>query len=382
MIKTAVLGVGNMGSKYAQLIQDNCIEGMCLSAITRVKEPYRTRLLPSIEKGLPVFESADDLFSAVENGKLALDAVIIATPHYSHSELAVRAFKNNLAVLSDKPSGVYSRQARLMDEAAEKSGKVFGMVFNQRTSPAFQQLREIVHSKKYGELKRFNWVVTDWYRPETYYKSASWRATWKTDGGGVLLNQCPHNLDLIQWICSLPKHVQAFCKEGHFHEIEVEDDVTAFFEWENGATGTFITSTGDAPGVNRLELSFEDAMLVLEKGRLKIGTVEREMGGKERDYRKTATDFFRHIDGDWTEETPPKEDAPYQKVLQAFADEILGNGNCIADGREGRKSLILSNAMYLSSWKKKMITLPEIGSGEEREFEKEFEEALNKKIAP
>ncbi|MBP5283789.1 MAG: Gfo/Idh/MocA family oxidoreductase [Treponema sp.] len=379
MIKTAVLGVGNMGSKYALLLQEKSVEGMELSALTRLKEPYRTKLLPSIEKGVPVFESADELFDAVENGKLALDAVIIATPHYSHSELAIRAFKNNLAVLSDKPSGVYSRQARLMDEAAEQSGKAFGMVFNQRTSQVYQKLHDIVHSKKYGELKRLNWVVTDWYRPETYYKSAAWRATWKTDGGGVLLNHCPHNLDLIQWICGLPKNVQAFCKEGHFHDIEVEDDVTAFFEWENGATGTFITSTGDAPGVNRLELSFEEAMIVCEKGKLRIGTVEKEMGGKEKDYRKTATDYFRHIDGEWTEETPSKEDSPYQKVLQSFANEISGNGNCIADGREGRKSLILSNAMYLSSWKKKMIMLPEIGSEEEREFEKEFEEAFSEK---
>ncbi len=379
MIKTAVIGVGNMGSKYAKLLQENEIEGMELSAITRVKEPYRTMLAPSIEKGLPIFESADELFSAVESGKLELDAVIVVTPHYSHSEITVRAFENNLAVLCDKPAGVYSRQAREMNEAAQKSGKTFGMVFNQRTSPIYQQLHEIVLSKKYGELKRFNWVVTDWYRPETYYKSASWRATWAKEGGGVLLNQCPHNFDLIQWIFGMPKFVQAFCKEGHFHEIEVEDDVTAFFEWENGATGTFITSTGDAPGVNRLELSFEDAMIVLEKGILKIGTIEREMGGKEKDYRKTATDLYKHIEGDWTETTPKTESEPYKKVLQAFADEIRGKGKCIADGRDGKKGLILSNAMYLSSWEKRMITLPESES-EELAFEKEFEAAFSKKV--
>jgi len=381
MIKTAVIGLGNMGSKYAKLLQDKAIEGMELAAITRIKEPYRTILAPSIEKGLPVFESADELFSALEAGTLNLDAVIIVTPHYSHSELAVRALKNNLAVLSDKPSGVYSRQAREMNEAALKAGKTFGMIFNQRTSPIYQQLYDIVHSKKYGQLKRFNWVVTDWYRPETYYKSAPWRATWSKDGGGVLLNQCPHNLDLIQWICGMPKNVQAFCKEGHFHNIEVEDDVTAFFEWENGATGTFITSTGDAPGVNRLELSFEDAMIVCEKGKLKIGTVEEEMGCKEREYCKKATDFFKHIDGSWKETTPEVEKEPYQKVLQAFSDEIQGKGKCIADGSEGKKSLILSNAMYLSSWEKRMISLPQ-NEKEELAFEKEFEAAFSKKVNP
>ncbi len=380
MIKTAVLGVGNMGNQYALLLQENKIEGMCLSAITRVKEPYRTKLLPSIEKGIPIFESTDSLFDAVESGSLDLDAVIIATPHYSHSELAIRAFKNNLAVLSDKPSGVFSRQARLMEEAADRAKKTFGMVFNQRTLPIHQKLYDLIQSKKFGEMKRLNWVVTDWYRPETYYKSAPWRATWKTDGGGVLLNQCPHNLDLIQWMCGMPKNLQAFCKEGHFHDIEVEDDVTAFMEWENGATGTFITSTGDAPGVNRLELTFEEAMIVMEKGKLRIGTVEKEMGGKERDYRKSATNFYKHIDGEWSEDIPPKEDSPYQKVLQSFADEISGKGQCVADGREGRKSLILSNSMYLSSWKKEMIKIPAAGSQEELDFEKEFEEAFKKKI--
>ncbi|WP_296330242.1 Gfo/Idh/MocA family oxidoreductase [uncultured Treponema sp.] len=380
MIKTAVLGVGNMGSKYAYLLQDGAIEGMELSAITRIKEPYKSKLKPSIKKGLPVFESADQLFASLENGQLKLDAVIIATPHYSHSELAIRAFKNGLHVLSDKPSGVYSRQARLMEEAADESGKIFGMVFNQRTMPIHQKLYELVNSKKYGELKRLNWVATDWYRPETYYKSAPWRASWEKDGGGVLLNQCPHNFDLIQWICGMPKKLQAFCWEGHFHNIEVEDDASVFFEWENGATGTFITSTGDAPGVNRLEISLEEAMIVCENGKIKIGSVEKAMGGKEKDYRKTATDFFRHIDAEWSEIIPEKESEPYQKVLSAFADEIYGKGKCIADGREGRKSLILSNAMYLSSWKGQMIKLPKAGSKDELDFEKEFEAELARKI--
>ncbi len=190
----------------------------------------------------------------MENKELSIDAAVIATPHYSHEELAVRAFKNGLYVLCDKPSGVYIRQARIMETEAVKSGKVFSMVFNQRTLPIHIQLYELVNSGKYGTLKRVNWVVTDWYRPEQYYTSSSWHATWDKDGGGILLNQCPHNLDLLQWICGMPVRVQCFCKEGHFHDIEVEDDVTVYFEWENGATGTFISSTGDTPGINRLEI--------------------------------------------------------------------------------------------------------------------------------
>ncbi len=379
MIRTAVIGVGNMGSKYASIIQDKLIDGMELSALTRVREPYRSILRKSIDSGIPVFESADSLFEAVENGSLQIDAVIIATPHYAHEELAVRAFKNGLHVLCDKPSGVYSRQARLMEEAADKSGKVFSMVFNQRTLPVHKKLKEIVSGGRYGALKRFNWVVTDWYRPEQYYKSSSWHATWDKDGGGVLLNQCPHNLDLLQWICGNPARVQGFCHEGRFHDIEVEDDVTAYLEWENGATGTFITSTGDAPGINRLEISLEEALIVCENGMIRIGELAQEMGGKEADYRSKSTDFFRKIKGTWTEIQPEKEDHPYERVIQGFADEINGSGSSIADGREGRKSLLLSNAIYLSSWEKRMVDIPKTGSAEEIDFEQRFEAALKKK---
>jgi predicted dehydrogenase len=380
MIRTAVIGVGNMGSRYASIIQDGAVKGMELSALTRVRGSYRDLLQSTIDKGIPVYESADALFEAVEKEELKLDAVIIATPHYAHEELAVRAFRNDLHVLCDKPSGVYSRQARLMEEAADRSGKVFSMVFNQRTLPVYKELRSIVSSGRYGALKRVNWIVTDWYRPEQYYKSSSWHATWDKDGGGVLLNQCPHNLDLLQWICGNPKRVQGFCHEGRFHNIEVEDDVTMYMEWENGATGTFITSTGDAPGINRLEISLEEALLVCENGCIKIGELAQEMGGKEADYRRESTDFFRKIKGTWSEIRPEREDQPYEKIIQSFIDEINGSGKGIADGREGRKSLLLSNAAYLSSWEKQMVEIPEAGSKAELEFEMRFEKDLQEKV--
>lgn len=379
MLKTAVIGVGNMGSKYASLLQEKKIQGMELAALTRLRSPYRELLQPSIDAGVPVFESADLLFEAVEKGELDLDCVIIATPHYSHEEIAVRAFKNGLNVLCDKPSGVYSRQARTMEEAADRSGKVFSMVFNQRTLPIYQKLREIVLGGEYGGIKRVHWTITDWYRPEKYYTSNSWHATWDKDGGGVLLNQAPHNLDLLQWICGMPVRVQAFCHEGRFHNIEVEDDVTAYLEWENGATGTFTTSTGDAPGINRLEISLEEALIICENGKLRIGSVLQEMGMKESEYRASSEDFFRKIKGTWTEMSFETEPAPYLKVLQAFSDECNGTGASIASGKEGRHSLILSNAMYLSSWEKRMVELPEPGSDFEKEFEADFENWLEKK---
>lgn len=374
-MKTAVIGVGNMGSKYAGLIQNSQIPGLELAAITRVRDPYRRLIAAEV----PIFESSDALFDSLEKGELALDAVIIATPHYSHEEIAVRAFRNGLHVLSDKPSGVYSRQARLMEEAADAAGTTFAMIFNQRTQPVYQILREIVTSGRYGSLKRVNWIVTDWYRPNRYYASSAWHSTWANDGGGVLLNQCPHNLDLLQWICGMPARVQGFCIEGRYHDIEVEDDVTIYMEWANGATGTFITSTGEAPGINRLEISLDEALLVCEGGKLRIGELASELGVKEADYRRSSTDYFRKLKGTWSEIVPEREEDPYGEVLRAFANACLGRGLSVADGREGRKSLLISNAAYLSSWEHRMIEIPGIGSEGELAFEAEFESRLRKK---
>ncbi len=385
MIKTAVIGIGNMGSRYAALIQDRMIEGLELSALTRVKGQFKNLLENSIKNGIQIFDSADTLFDAVENGLLKIDAVIIATPHYSHEKITVRAFKCGLNVLCEKPSGVYSRQARNMKIAADAAGKTFSMFFHFRTMAIYQRLKELVESGKYGKLKKMRWLISDWYRPEGYFKASSWHSTWKTDGGGVILNQCPHNLDLLQWICGMPARLQAFCHEGKYHDIEVEDDVTVYMEWANGATGTFVSSTGEAPGVNRLELFMDEALIICENGKLLIGELEGELGMKEAEYRKNSKDFFKPVRGVWKEESFENEVDPYQKLLQSFADQCQsenpgnGHGPALADGREGQKSLLISNTIYLSSWKKKMLELPALGSKDELKFEKSFERALKKR---
>lgn len=379
MLRVGIIGVGNMGSKYARYIQDKAVEGFEIAALTRVGNQYKELLKDSV-LNVPIFENADLLFEAVEKEELKLDAVIIATPHYAHEEQAVRAFKNGINVLSDKPAGVYSAQARRMNRAADEANKAYLMVFNQRTLPIYQRVKEIISSGKYGPIKRVNWTVTDWYRPEKYYSSSKWHATWNMDGGGVLLNQCPHNLDLLTWICGMPSKVQGFCHEGHFHNIEVEDDVTAYMEWENGATGTFISSTGDAPGVNRLEISLENAMLVCENGCLRIGEIEQELGMPESQYMQQSEDFFRKIVGMWSVEEFQKVGDPYITILNNFRDVCDGKDVPIADGREGINSLMLSNAIYLSSWENRMVDIPKCNSPQENVFELEFEANLKLKI--
>lgn len=375
MVRLAIIGMGNMGSNYAGMILNGAVSGVELAAITRIK-PERLEQLPQIrERKIPIYQSAEELFSAVREGQLELDAVLIVTPHSAHESQAIEAFSLGLHVLCDKPSGVYSSQARSMNAAADQSDKVFAMMFNQRTNPIYRKMKEIVEQKIYGEIKRINWVITDWYRPDFYYDSVAWRGTWNGDGGGILLNQCPHNLDLLQWICGMPVRVQAFCKEGKYHNIEVEDEVTAYLEFEQGATGVFYATTGEAPGINRLEISFEDALLVCEGGELKVC----ELGFREAEYRKTATECFTKLNGQWKIIDCPGENTMHQGILQNFIDCILGLASLMVDGSEGLKSLLLSNAMYLSSWQKRMVEIP-VSEVEQLEFESAFAGEMGRRV--
>ncbi len=368
--------MGNMGCKYARMLLDNRVTGVELVAVTRVRADRLENLHEIVERNIPIYESADQLYGAVSNSELKVDAVLIVTPHKVHEEQAIKAFSLGLHVLCDKPSGIMCSQARRMNEAAANNKNlVFGMMFNQRMNPLYKKMKEIVESKCYGKIKRVNWVVTDWYRPDAYYDSVTWRGTWAGEGGGLLLNQCPHNLDLLYWICGMPSCVRAFCKEGKYHHIEVEDEVTAYMEYENGATGIFYSTTGEAPGINRLEISLEDALLVCEGGQLRVC----ELGFKESEYRKTATDQFAKLYGHWVDIKCDEGNTEHQGILQNFINTVAGEGELLVDGREGIKSLMMANAMYLSSWKEATIVIPK-STDEMETFERKFEKAFSKKL--
>ncbi len=376
-MKVGIIGMGNMGSKYAQLISRGEIVGMELSAITRVSQERWDRIKDYVSADLHRFNSDDDMFNAVDKGVLKLDAVIIVTPHYSHETLAIKAFERGISVLCDKPAGVYSKQARNMLDAYNTMKKdnldiLYGYIFHQRTFPIYKKMKQIVDSGEYGKIKRVNWVVTDWYRSNAYYESGSWRATWKYDGGGTLLNQCPHNLDLLAWICGEPESVTGFCREGQYHSIEVEDEVTAYLEWKNGASGVFIASTGEAPGVNRLEISLNNALLVCENGQLRIAVLDRP----EIEYRNGTGDLFAKPSYKWHDIEVEASDKAYNKVLESFA-----RGEMVAAGEEAINSLYISNAIYLSSWEHRRVKIPKSGTAYEKQFEQEFEMGLSRKLA-
>lgn len=348
-VRIGIIGIGNMGTSHAERIYRNEIQGLKLAAVADRREERRRWAEKNLE-GVTVYREGTELLE-----DRTLQAVLVAVPHYDHPVLVIEALKHHLHVMCEKPAGVYTLQVRQMNEEASRHPNlVFGLMFNQRTNPVYRKMKELVQSGKYGALKRVNWIITDWYRSQAYYDSGGWRATWKGEGGGVLLNQCPHNLDLLQWICGMPSLVQAHCHEGKWHHIEVEDDVTAYLEFPNGATGVFVTSTGDAPGTNRLEIDLEKGRLVSENGMLEI----YELEVNEREYCFQTKESFEKPVGYKTVQQAGQGGNEHNRVLQAFTDAILSQKLLVARGEEGIFGLTLSNAMHLSSWTGKAVRLP------------------------
>lgn len=349
-LKVGIIGIGNMGSGHAKSITEGKVEKMELVAVADRRPERLEWAKDTLAPEVKLFTEGEDL---IESG--LCDAVIIAVPHYQHPILAISAFNHGLHVVCEKPAGVYSKKVREMNEVAVKSGLTFSMMFNQRTNSIYRKMYDIVHSKQYGEIMRVNWIITDWFRTQSYYDSGDWRGTWDGEGGGVLLNQCPHQLDLLQWICGMPSKVQAFCLEGHWHNIEVEDDVTAYLTYPNGATGVFITSTGDTPGTNRFEVTMEKAKLVCDRGgKLTLF----ELSEKATDIVKNAKDGFVIPEAVESNVETDGSNPQHNGILNNFANHIIDGEPLIANGTEGINGLTLSNMMHLSSWLEHPVTLP------------------------
>ncbi len=348
-VRLGIIGIGNMGSGHAKNVVEGKVPGMVLTAVADVREVRRQWAAKELPETVTVFENAEGL---LDSG--LVDAVLVATPHYIHPDLTIQALQRDLHVMCEKPAGVYTKQVREMNKVAEEHNVVFGMMFNQRTNHVYRKMHDLIASGAYGQIKRVNWIVTDWYRSQAYYDSGDWRATWDGEGGGVLLNQCPHNLDLLQWICGMPAKVRAFCHEGKWHNIEVEDDVTAYLEYENGATGVFVTSTGDAPGTNRFEVLLEKGKIICEHGKLSV----YEAKVSEREFCFTTKEGFAIPEGEWIEVETDGMNEQHVGVLKAFTGAILRGEPLVANGVEGIRGLTLSNAMHLSAWTNEMVQLP------------------------
>ena len=346
-VRLGIIGVGNMGSGHLRSVVDGQCPKVEVTAVADI-DPER---LKYARETLPSVATFADTEEMLDSG--LIDAALIAVPHYDHPKYAIECFKRGIHVMTEKPAGVYARQVREMNEAADKAGVKFAIMFNQRVNPIFAKAREIVRSGELGQPKRLVWIVTNWYRTQAYYNSGSWRATWNGEGGGVLLNQAPHNLDLWQWIFGMPKKIRAFCSSGKYHNIDVEDDVTIYGEYENGATAVFISTTGEAPGTNRLEISGDKGKLVLEDGKLKWW----KLAVPEREFCFTSKEGFCTPETSYEEFTAEEPDG-HPILLENFAEAILEGAELTADGREGIKSLSISNAAYISSWTDSWAEIP------------------------
>ena len=344
-IRYGVIGIGNRGSTTVLKIfdvgeaKDAVVTAMC--DINPAKIEYMKG--QTTNKDAVYFEDYKEM---LDSG--LCDAVLVETPHYQHPEIVIECLKRGIHVICDKPAGVYTKQVREMNEVAEKSNAKFTMMFNQRTNHLFRKMREIIAAGELGEIQRVTWIITDWYRGQSYYDSGSWRATWAGEGGGVLINQSPHQIDLVSWVVGMqPRAVNGFCKYGRWHDIEVEDDVTAYFEYDNGATGIFITSTGEAPGTNRFEVSGTKGKLLRENGKLIF--TKNEVDSVE--WSRTSKNGFKKPQIETIEVETDGENTQHVGIINNFTAHLLGREELFVDGKEGINGVELMNAIELSGWR-------------------------------
>lgn len=349
-VKLAVIGLGNMGSKHCRDV-DN-MEMAELSAVCDIDG----KILNEVAKvyDCKSYISSSDL---LETG--GMDGIIIATPHYAHTSIAIEAFARGIHVLTEKPVGVHVKDIKKMTAAWNAAKKlhenlIFSAMFQQRTKGEARKIKELIDSGELGQLIRMTWIITDWYRTQSYYDSGGWRATWAGEGGGVLMNQCPHQLDLYQWFAGCPDRVSGFASLGKYHNIEVEDEVTAYFEYDNGMVGHFITSTGEAPGTNRLEVVGEQGKLIWENDKLTFSRNRVSV----LDHLKSSEKGFEKPEY-WTCDIPfDSGGGEHRIIIENFCHAIAGRAEVIAPATEGLHSIAMDNAIMLSSFEKGTVEIP------------------------
>lgn len=357
-VRFGIIGIGKMGSQHCMRFTHGLIKNAVLTAVCDIS-PDRKKWAEEklVSKGVEFF---DDYKSLIDSGKV--DAVLIATPHYDHPVIAVYALEKGLHTLIEKPAGVYTKAVREMNEVAEtKPELVFGIMYNQRTNKLYRFAKELVESGRLGGIKRINWIITNWYRPQAYYDQGGWRGTWAGEGGGVLINQCPHQLDLFQWLGGMPVSVTAHAEIGKNRNINVENDVTAFMEYANGATGVFITSTHDFPGTNRLEIDADKGKLVIEGGKLtftELAVGETEFNAKNKKFMPRIPSKKIKKSIGLIGQAKMFLFEQHTGIINNFVSAILFKTPLIAPGADGIRGLTISNAIHLSAWTGEKVVLP------------------------
>lgn len=377
-VKLGIIGYGQQGGFYGSLISQGNVENMIVTAVTDIDEEKDEKIKADFPDA-KIYRDYQEMINDAD-----IDAVLTAVPHYLHPEMAIYALEHGKHVLNEKPAGVYTEQVKQLNEVAEakKDELTYAIMFNQRNNPLYQRIKEIVENGEIGNIRRTNWIITTWWRPQAYYDMSDWRATWGAEGGGVLVNQAPHQLDLIQWIAGVPKSVYSKVKYGYQRDIPVEDEVTAVLDYGNGATGVFITCTHDIIGTDRLEILGDKGKIVVEDSKVahvtRMKKSESELN-KEMDFEGVKDLFMGKLNVSelWETETFTEESAwgeQHGGVLRNFAAHILDNEPLLAPGTEGINGVRLANAIHLSDWLGKEVTLDDFDDAL-------YLDELNKRIA-
>ncbi|MFT2817485.1 Gfo/Idh/MocA family protein [Leifsonia sp. A12D58] len=359
-VRIGIIGLGAQGSMYAKFITDGLVPNMEIGAIADI-DPAKADVAAAQYPDVPFFS---DYLAMIDSG--SVDAVVTCVPHFLHPQIGIEALERNIHALVEKPAGVYTKQvAELNAYALTKPELSFGIMFNQRNNPLYIRLKEIVDGGEIGNILRSNWIITNWWRPQGYYDQSAWRATWGGEGGGVLVNQAPHQLDLWQWICGVPKSVYSKVAYGYRRNIAVEDEVTALVDYGNGATGVFITATHEMTGTDRFEIVGDQGKIVVENSKTatvtRLKRPERELS-ESMDMNDVMKLFMGQLNtDDYYEQEIIEFDSPWGAqhagVLENFAANILDGTPLLAPGSDGIKGVRLANAIHLSSWTGKEVSL-------------------------
>jgi UDP-N-acetyl-2-amino-2-deoxyglucuronate dehydrogenase len=373
-VRLGIVGLGAQGGAYAGFIAEGRVKNMVIGAICD-NDPDKKAVAAEKYPDVPFYDNYTEM---LESGDV--DAVVTCVPHYLHPEMGIEALSKNIHALVEKPAGVYTKQVKELNEfAATKPELTYAIMFNQRTNPLYQKLKELIDSGEIGSIRRTNWMITTWWRPQGYYNQSEWRATWGGEGGGVLVNQAPHQIDLLQWICGMPKKVSSTVKYGYQRDIAVEDEVTAVFEYENGGTGVFVTCTHDVLGTDRFEILGDNGKIVVDDSK-KITIKRLKKPEPEMNATMDMRDVMSIFMGGDTSDIYSTEEIVFESVwggqhiavLENFAGNIVDGTPLVAPGSDGINGVALANAIHLSSWLGKEVELP---------FDEElFLAELNKKI--
>lgn len=352
-VRLGIIGLGAQGGFYAKAIADGLVGNMAIGAICDV-DPAKEQRAKAQYPDVPFFADYKEMIASG-----TVDAVITTIPHYLHPEVGIYALEHGMHLLGEKPAGVYTAQVdELMSVAAQHPELTFAIMFNQRNNPLYRRIKEIVDAGEIGRIRRTNWIITTWWRPQGYYNQSAWRATWGGEGGGVLVNQAPHQLDLWQWICGVPKSVYSKVAYGFRRDIAVEDEVTAVVDYGDGATGVFVTAVHDIVGTDRFEILGDRGKIVVDGS--KTAYVTRLVDDERTLSNNMSMDdvvkmFMGQFDPKSLYETETIEfDTPWGEqhagVLRNFAAHILDGEPLIAPGSDGIHGVRLANAIHLSSW--------------------------------